>query len=156
MVWFTLDPLNEKKISRPISAGLRVSKYYQTFSFCFLPDLTLRSRKDERISNICSRKGFKTAKSHLVHSIGEIRRKALSIKTNSSLAGANLWGENVKTFCQLGTKEEVEKKESSSSIFENFNSLQKGLALWPAYPHEGRPHRRNFQQMYLAIKSNLC
>ena len=33
MVRFTLDPLNEKKIRRPISLGRLVSKYYQTFSF---------------------------------------------------------------------------------------------------------------------------
>ena len=109
MVWFTLDPLNEKKIRRPISSGLQVSKYYQTFSFCFPPDL--RSRKDERISNICSRKGFKTAGLHLVNNVAKIRRKN-STKMDSSLPGANLWGENPETFCQLGTKEARVKRKS--------------------------------------------
>ena len=149
MVWFTLDPLNEKKIRRPISAGLQVSKYYQKFSFCFPPDL--RSRKDERISNICSRKGFKTAGLHLVNIVAK--------------SGKNIFNENgfITSRCKLvrwksrnflptwNKRGAVEKKESSCSIFENFNWLQKGLAVWAEFPQEVRQHRKNFKQIYLPI-----
>ena len=40
------------------------------------------------------------------------QEKTFSMKTDSSLPGANLWGENPETFCQLGTKEAQLKRKS--------------------------------------------
>ena len=124
MVWFTLDPLNEKKIRRPISSGLQVSKYYQTFSFCFPPDL--RSRKDERISNICSRKGFKTAGLHLVNNVAKIRKKHFQWKRIHHFQVQTCEVKIQKLFANLEQKRRMKRKSPPAQYLRISIGCRKG------------------------------